>query len=133
MPAVSEAQRRMMAIAKHSPGKLYKRNRPALSMTEEQLNEFASTKEKGLPKKKKKKTAGSRARQMLKQQEGYTMPKQRNYGPKQFKNLDAAYSRYQRDRLADKTNPSLAPKDRFSQIWGWIKTPGKQARQMLGK
>lgn len=67
MPAVSESQRRMMAIAKHSPGKLYKRNRPALSMTEEQLSEFASTKEKGLPKKKKKKkrTPGGRAREML--------------------------------------------------------------------
>lgn len=65
MPSKSIAQRQMMAIAKHSPGKLYKRNRAALSMTKEQLSDFASTKEKGLPKRKKKKTTGGRARQML--------------------------------------------------------------------
>ena len=62
------------------------------------------------------------------------MPKkQRNYGPKHFKDLGAAYRKYQRDRLTDTTNPTLAPKDKFSQIWGWTKTPGKQARQKLGK
>jgi len=65
MPAKSEAQRQMMAIAKHQPEKLYARNRGVLSMTKAQLDEYASTKEKGLPKRKKKKTPGSRARQML--------------------------------------------------------------------
>lgn len=43
-----------MAIAKHAPGKLHKRNRAMLQMTGKQLHEFASTKEKALPKKKKK-------------------------------------------------------------------------------
>lgn len=43
-----------MAIAKNSPEKLYKRNKPALKMSKEQLAEFASTKEKGLPVKKSK-------------------------------------------------------------------------------
>lgn len=61
------------------------------------------------------------------------MPKQRNYGPNEFKSLGAAYQRYERDRLRQKTNPSLAPKDKFAQIWGWQQTTGKKARQALGK
>ena len=52
MPAKSEAQRRAMAIAEHHPEKLYKRNRGLLKMSKKQLSEFASTKEKGLPRKK---------------------------------------------------------------------------------
>ena len=57
MPAVSKKQRRAMAIAKHHPGKLYKRNRGLAKMTRKQLHDFASTKEGGLPggKKRKKK------------------------------------------------------------------------------
>jgi len=55
MPAKSKKQRQMMAIAEHQPEKLYKRNVGVLKMTKEQLGEFASTKEKGLPVKKKKK------------------------------------------------------------------------------
>ena len=53
MPAKSEKQRRMMAIAEHHPEKLYKRNRGVLSMDKSQLSEYASTKEKGMPKKVK--------------------------------------------------------------------------------
>jgi len=55
MPAKSKAQRQAMAIAEHHPGKLYKRNRGLLKMSKEDLHDYASTKEKGLPKKKKKK------------------------------------------------------------------------------
>lgn len=52
MPAVSKAQRRAMAIAKHHPSKLYARNKGMKKMTKTQLHEFASTKEKGLKRKK---------------------------------------------------------------------------------
>lgn len=54
MPAKSKAQRRAMAIAKHNPSRLYKRNKDLKKMSKEDLGEFASTKEKGLPKKKRK-------------------------------------------------------------------------------
>jgi len=54
MPAVSKAQRRAMAIAKHHPSKLYKRNRGLLKMSKSHLHDFAKTKEHGLPRKKKK-------------------------------------------------------------------------------
>jgi len=54
MAAVSKKQRRAIAIAEHHPSKLYKRNRGILGMTKEQMHDYASTKEKGLPKKKKK-------------------------------------------------------------------------------
>ena len=53
MPAVSRAQRIAMAIAEHHPGKLYGRNKGMLSMSKEDLHDFASTSEKGLPKRKK--------------------------------------------------------------------------------
>lgn len=55
MPAKSKKQRKAMAIAKHHPEKLYKRNRAMKKMSKEDLHEFASTKEKGLPTKKKRK------------------------------------------------------------------------------
>lgn len=55
MPAKSKAQRRAMAIAKHHPRKLYKRNKGLLKMNKAKLHEYAKTKEKGLPRKKKKK------------------------------------------------------------------------------
>lgn len=41
-----------MAIAEHSPGKLYSRNKGLLGMSKGQLHDFAATPEKGLPKKK---------------------------------------------------------------------------------
>lgn len=57
----------------------------------------------------------------------------REYSSKNFKNLVAAYNQYQKDRLSDTTNPTLAPRNRFAQIWGWTKTPGKDARAGLNK
>jgi hypothetical protein len=42
-----------MAIAKHSPAKLYKRNRSLAKMGRNQLSDFASTSEKGLVKRKR--------------------------------------------------------------------------------
>lgn len=47
MPAKTEKQRRMMAIAEHNPSKLYGRNRSALSMTHSQLHDFASKPKSG--------------------------------------------------------------------------------------
>ena len=55
MPAVSKSQRRAIAIAEHSPKKLYKRNRGLLKMKKSDMHKYASTKEKGLPKKARKK------------------------------------------------------------------------------
>ena len=52
MPATSKAQQQAMAIAEHSPGKLYARNKGLLKMTHQQLHDFASTARKGLPKRK---------------------------------------------------------------------------------
>lgn len=43
-PAVSPAQRKLMAIAEHSPGKLYARNRGVAKMSKGQLHDYASTK-----------------------------------------------------------------------------------------
>lgn len=50
MPAKSEAQRRLMAIAEHNPSALYKKNRGVAKMSHQQLHDFAST--KGLKRKK---------------------------------------------------------------------------------
>ena len=52
MPSTSQDQQQATAIALNAPDKLYKRNRGLLKMTADQLREFASTKHKGLPKKK---------------------------------------------------------------------------------
>lgn len=54
MPAESKAMRRAAAIAEHHPEMLYERNKGMAEMTKGQLHEYASTKEKGLPRKKKK-------------------------------------------------------------------------------
>ena len=54
MPAKSEAQRKLMAIAEHHPGEVQKKNRGVLEMSHEQLHDFADTSEKGLPQRKKK-------------------------------------------------------------------------------
>ena len=54
MPAESKAQRKLMAIAKHHPEKVMKKNRGVLKMSKKQLTDFAETKEKGLPKRKKR-------------------------------------------------------------------------------
>jgi len=52
MPSVSVKQRRAMAIAEHHPGALYSRNKGLLDMSRQQLHDFASTPEKGLPVKR---------------------------------------------------------------------------------
>ena len=54
MPSTSKAQRRAMAIAEHEPDKLYARNKAMKKMSRKQLHDFASTKEKGLARKKGK-------------------------------------------------------------------------------
>jgi len=41
MPAKTEKQRKMMAIAEHQPSKLYKRNRGVLKMSKDDLSDFA--------------------------------------------------------------------------------------------
>ena len=53
MPAKSKKQRKMMAIAEHHPEKLWKKNKGAAKMGKNALHDFAKTKEKGLPEKKK--------------------------------------------------------------------------------
>lgn len=55
MPAVSKRQRRLMAIALEHPEILQGKNSGVKKMTKQQLRDFASTPEKGLPKKKGKK------------------------------------------------------------------------------
>lgn len=49
MPSVSKDQQEAMAIAEHSPDKLYKRNSGLLKMSKPKLREFARTKTSGLP------------------------------------------------------------------------------------
>jgi hypothetical protein len=49
MPAVSEAQRRLMAIAEHHPEEVKSKNKGVLSMSHKQLHDFAATSEKHLP------------------------------------------------------------------------------------
>lgn len=55
MPARSRDQRIAMAIAEHHPEQLYSRNKGLLKMSKQQLHDFAATKERGLPKRVKKK------------------------------------------------------------------------------
>ena len=50
MPAESRAMQQAAAIALHSPGKLYGRNRSLLKMGKKDLRKFAETKHAGLPK-----------------------------------------------------------------------------------
>ena len=54
MPAKSIAQQKLMAIAKHSPSKVFARNKGVLGMSKKSLGDFASTSLKGLPKKVRK-------------------------------------------------------------------------------
>jgi hypothetical protein len=48
MPAKSQSQRRLMAIALHHPGMIKAKNKGVLSMSKSDLRDFASTPEKGL-------------------------------------------------------------------------------------
>lgn len=52
MPALSKAQRQLMAIAEHNPDKVYSKNRGVLNMSKKQLKDFASGSDKGLPRHK---------------------------------------------------------------------------------
>lgn len=56
MPATSEKQREMMAIAEHHPDKLYAKNRGVLKMSHRQLHDFAATRglSRAIGKRKKK-------------------------------------------------------------------------------
>lgn len=51
MPAKSEAQQKLMAIALHHPEKLYDRNKDVAKMDKGDLREFAETKRADLPKR----------------------------------------------------------------------------------
>lgn len=62
MPAESKAQRKATAIALHNPEALNQENRGLLNMSKSQLHDFAATKEKGLPKKKKPMSLAERAK-----------------------------------------------------------------------
>ena len=64
MPAVSEPQRKLMAIAEHHPDQLHKENRGVLSMSKKQLHEFAAT--SGLGKKKKAHATLTKAKKAFK-------------------------------------------------------------------
>ena len=51
MPAKSQAQQRLFAIAEHNPGILKKKNKRILGeMSKKQIHDFAATKTKKLPK-----------------------------------------------------------------------------------
>lgn len=55
MPSVSKAQRKLIAIAEHEPSKIRPENKGILKMKKKDMHDFASTKEKGLPSKARKK------------------------------------------------------------------------------
>jgi hypothetical protein len=59
MPATSEAQRRLFAIAEHHPSQLYKENRGLARLPHKTLHEFAAT--KGLTKEIGKKLLSRKA------------------------------------------------------------------------
>lgn len=45
----------------------------------------------------------------------------KTYGPKTYSSLTTAYNAYQKHRVRQASNPALAPRDKFAQIWGWKK------------
>lgn len=55
LPARSQRQAKLMAIAEHNPSSLYSKNKGVLDMSHEQLHDFAATKRKKLPVVVKKK------------------------------------------------------------------------------
>lgn len=60
MPAVSEAQRRLFAIAEHNPSKLHKKNKALGNLTHKVLHEFSSI--KGLHEKVKRNILSARTK-----------------------------------------------------------------------
>lgn len=59
MPAKSEAQRKLMAIAEHNPSAVSAKNRGVLGMSHDQLHDFAAT--KGAPAGHAKKNKPAKA------------------------------------------------------------------------
>lgn len=53
MPAVSQAQQRLMAMAEHDPAEVSPKNRGVLQMSHQQLHDFAATPRSSLPQRKK--------------------------------------------------------------------------------
>lgn len=53
MPAKSKAQRKLIGLTLHHPDEVIGENRSILSMDKSDMEDYASTKEKGLPKHKK--------------------------------------------------------------------------------
>ena len=53
MPAESKAQHRLIGLAMHNPGKVSRKNRGILSMSRDDMEDYASTKEKGMPMHKR--------------------------------------------------------------------------------
>ena len=51
MPAKSQAQQNLMAVALHEPSKLYSKNKGVLKMGKKSLSDFARTPSRGLPRK----------------------------------------------------------------------------------
>lgn len=51
MPATSQAQQRLFAIAEHHPSQLHKANRGLLKLSRKQLHDFAATPRNGLPRR----------------------------------------------------------------------------------
>lgn len=52
MPATSQAQRRFFGWAEHHPEEAKREGKYPKGMTRDQMSEFASTPEKGLPKRR---------------------------------------------------------------------------------
>ena len=72
MPAKSEAQRRLMAMALHNPEKVNKENRGVLKMSHTQLREFSHKRGTG--------GSGSSPVKFLKREGGTKLDKGGNYG-----------------------------------------------------
>jgi hypothetical protein len=51
MPAESQAQQQLTAIAEHNPSAVKPENRGVLKMSHQQLHDFAATKRTGLPRR----------------------------------------------------------------------------------
>ncbi len=51
MPAISQSQRRLFAIASHHPEELYPQNRGLAKLPRRTLHDFAATRESGLPER----------------------------------------------------------------------------------
>jgi hypothetical protein len=72
-----------MAIAEHHPDQVYARNRAVLRMSHQQLHDFASTKERGLPHhvlKKKKKTLRDRLLELRGSGHVFLSPRRLSHG-----------------------------------------------------